>query len=255
MTCPASPASATQGAAGPSQGTVQVPSVTAGRRDLQQGEGNSSTLVACLSPHQTLEHSCQGKLSLPGEGHLQQSPVPAGSSLLGMAGCVPLAVVTRGGWQGGDTTLGSLPPRPQQAEHREAEQGRALCWHAGTCWGGEMPTPPEGGRLLGHCTAALCSFCCSWQPDPKNFLAKRGNKGFTYSLERCVQFVQDPMVLMGHGPIATFICPTAFCSWEMTVNRISQRLELLLWPPLLALSMYVPGNLVGTAMANTTVCW
>lgn len=54
-----------------------------------------------------LSTAVRASSALPGKGHSQESPV--GSSLLGMPGCVHLAVVTRGGWQGGDTTLSLLP--------------------------------------------------------------------------------------------------------------------------------------------------
>lgn len=101
-------------------------------------------------PTKCLSTAVRASSALPGKEHLQQSPASVGSSLLGMPGCVHLAAVTRGGRWEGDTTLGFLPLRPQQAEHREAEQGRALCWHAaasaattGTCWGGEMSTPSK----------------------------------------------------------------------------------------------------------------
>lgn len=62
-----------------------------------------------------------------------------------------------------------LPPWLQRAGHREAEQGRVLCWHAAASaatagtWleRGDVNTSWRERRLFGHHTAALCSLCCS----------------------------------------------------------------------------------------------
>lgn len=243
----------------------------------QQGSGtcsrekeNTSTLVACLSPYQTLEHSCQGKLSPAWKG--TSAAEPAGSSLLGMPGCVQLAVVTRGGWRGGDTTLSLLPPLATAgwAQGSRTRKGFVLALCAGTQPLPQLPQGPagegrwqhlpRGWRLPGHCTAALCSFCCSWKPGPKNFLAQRGNggnHGFTYSwfylLRGKVCSVWDPMVLMGHGPFLSAPLPPVH-------GRLQQIMSARDWscycgPPLLALSTYIPGKLVGTAVATTMACW
>lgn len=129
----------------------------------------------CL-PTKCLSMAARASSALPGKEHLQQSPASVGSSLLGMPGCVHLAAVTRGDQQEGDTTLGFLPPWPQQAEHREAEQGRAFCWHAaastattGTCWGGEMSTPSKGVEAVWALHSSTLLLLLQLETRPKKF--------------------------------------------------------------------------------------
>lgn len=229
-------------------------------------KGSISSLVACLSPLQTLE-SGQAQPRLERDTRSRALPRRAAASWGCQAVSLCLATVTRGGWRGGDTTLALLPPRPQQAEQGEAEQGRALCWHAaaaaataGTCWGwgGDASTPRGAGGCLGiaqqHSAPAAPSAAAGGRAQSISW-HKEAAMVLTYSEKRCVQSAWDPMALMGHGPLATFICPTTFCPWEMTVNSVSQRLKLSLWPSTPCIKYICWRKTCRYCRATTMVCW
>lgn len=120
-----------------------------------------------------------------------------------------------------------------------------------------MPAPPEGWRLLGiaqqHSAPAAAAGNqaqrTSWQKEatePSRFYLFRG---------KIAQFVQ------AHGPhgarsISHFYLPHSLLPLEVTVNSVSQRLKLLLWPSTPCIK-YVCSRKTGTGttMATTMAWW
>lgn len=259
MTCPACLDRATQRAAGPSQAQCKLPRSQRGSGTRSREKGNSSTLVACLSPPHSLGTAGRAGSALPGKGHcsraLRSGQQPPGVRRVCLSGCGDKR------WLAGRCHHTRLPPSPATAGWAQGSRTRRVC--AGTQ---PLPQPPQGPAGEGRCPhlprgwrhCTLCSSCCSWHPSPKNVLAKTGNTGnhgFTYSEERCAQFVREPTVLMGHSPLATFICPTTFCPWEMTLNRVSQRLQLLLWPSTPCIKYLCSSKTCRYCCGYHMVCW
>lgn len=177
----------------------ELPRLATGLGDVQRGEekqkGKTSTPHCCstsITLPNTYFQAClrgQAQLCLKSR-RLQRCPAPAGSSLhagLAGAGTGGMCPSVRGDewWLAGRGHRARLPStQPQRAGHREAEQGRVLCWHAAASTAtagtwlerGHANTCRRERRLFGHGTAALRSLCCSWGPAPGNVLAQRGKR-------------------------------------------------------------------------------
>lgn len=76
----------------------------------------------------------------------------------------PSVLGQSGGWLWGGTAHCFLPPLPQWAGCREAEQGKVLCWHAAASTATAGTWLERGAswcerRLFRHHAAAFCSLC------------------------------------------------------------------------------------------------
>lgn len=152
--------------------------------------------MAWLSPQQTPEHSCQGELSPAWKGTPaadRWDTCPSGQQPPGDARvCLSL-------WLWSQEVAGRevTPPLASfhlgtEAEHREAERGRALCWHAGTCWGGEMQHLPRGWRLLGMAQQHSAPAAAAGNQAQRISCQKEATEATTILPIEIVQFVRDP---------------------------------------------------------------